>query len=441
MISKFFLSHPSDTAAKRKNLRLFITGRKLLAVLLALSTIFLTASCGSSRKMIEVNENTRTLRLALRAGIYSDVIIESLYPFEEANNVYCEVLELGEDELHSLISADAGNAEGDYDFCMVDGSWMAEYTSKGILANLSDLGYELDEDIIPATTSICYNNGSLYLAPYYGNVTVLLYNKSLVDFAGYEADDIESLEDILAICQKAKAARNLGFMYRGDTPNNLVVDFLPILLSFGGWVVDEENHPTIDTPEFRDALAFYKTLIATGEAASKDDMIQAIANGAATMGVGWPGWYTPSKRSSADYFALSGRAAADSKAYNANVYGIWTVGIPANSGNKELAIQLLSYLMDPKVQRATVERGGVPCRYSSLKDPEVLSRFPQYEVVCDALEGGVYRPVMEQWPDFYTILGEKLDKILKGEIPMEQGLKEAQLELEEMLGEGSSGTE
>ena len=68
------------------------------------------------------------------------------------------------------------------------------------------------------------------------------------------------------------------------------------------------------------------------------------------MGIAWPGWYTPTADSAADYIALSGKATDDAQAYNANVYGIWCLGIPSNSQNKELAAELLTYLMDPEVQ-------------------------------------------------------------------------------------------
>ena len=89
--------------------------------------------------------------------------------------------------------------------------------------------------------------------------------------------------------------------------------------------------------------------------------------------------------------------------------------------------------MDPKVQKSTVAYGGVPCRYSSLKDPDILLQFPQYEPVCQALEGGVYRPIMAEWTDFYTILGTEMDLMIKGEKSVDQGLAEAQHKLEEML--------
>ena len=77
------------------------------------------------------------MTIALRGGTYADVIKECLPAFEAENNVSIEVLDLGEDDLHSSIALDAINATGTYDLVMVDGSWMAEFTANGVLANLS----------------------------------------------------------------------------------------------------------------------------------------------------------------------------------------------------------------------------------------------------------------------------------------------------------------
>lgn len=416
--------------------------KKFLALLLALVMSLSLVACGGGGETSTDSGSEDTgsssgsptkMTLVLRSGVYADVIKECLPAFEAENNVTCEVQELSEADLYSNIALDAINAQGTYDLCMVDGSWMAEYTENGVLANLSELGYELDDDIIEATTSICYVDGDVYLAPYYGNVTVLMFNKANVEAAGYSADTIASLDDVLKICQQAQADGKKGFIYRGDGQNNLVVDFLPILLSFGGWVIDENNQPTVNTDEFKAAMNFYLELIATGDAEVKDDLIASIDTGAGTMGIGWPGWYTPTADSTADYIALSGAASAGAEAYNSNVYGIWTIGVPANSQNKELAVKLLSYLMDPEVQKSTVASGGVPCRYSSLQDEEVLATYPQYEVVCQALESGVYRPVIAEWTQFYTILGTEMDNIINGMKTVDQGLADAQANLEELM--------
>ena len=410
--------------------------RKLLTLVLAGAMVCSLAACGGNNnsESSETSADGRTqMSIALRGGVYADVLKECLPAFEEEHNVTIDVQELSEEDLHTSVALNATSAEGAYDLCMVDGSWMAEFTDAGVLANLTELGYELDEDIIEAMTSICYVDDNVYLAPYYGNVTVLMLNKAIVEEAGYTADTVDSLEAVLDICQQAQANGKKGFIYRGDNQNNLVVDFLPILLSYGGWVVDENNQPTVNSEEFVNAMNYYMELIATGEAQVKDDLVASVDSGAAAMGIAWPGWYTPTADTPADYIALNGKATPDAEANNANVYGIWCLGIPSNSQNKELAAELLAYLMDPEVQYGTVASGGVPCRYSSLQDEEVLAQYPQYEVVCQALESGVYRPVIAEWTEFYTTLGSEMDNIINGAKTVEEGLNDAQAALEELM--------
>ncbi|MBR1690442.1 MAG: extracellular solute-binding protein [Oscillibacter sp.] len=426
--------------------------KKLFALILTLAMAMSLVACGGSKTNEPASSGSTTpaattepaktdapaapttLTLALRGGTYADVIKECLPAFEAENNVTCDVLELSEGDLLSKVGLDASNKEGAYDLIMVGSSNVATILGNDVAANLSELGYSFDDDIIPATTTTCMKDGQIYLAPYYGNVSVLMFNKQLVADAGYDADSIQSLDDIMKICAAAKAAGKNGFLYRGDNPSNLVVDFLPILCAYGGWVVDENNKPTCTTDEFKAALNFYLDLIATGTAQVKDDIIASIDTGAGAMTIGWPGWYTPTADTTGDYCALRGAAHTGDQSYNANIYGSWTIGIAANSTKKEMALKLLEYLMDADVQYATIPSGGVPCRYSALLDEKVLETYPQYAAVCEALENGVYRPVMEEWTEFYTILGTELDNIVNGVKTVDAGLADAQMQLEMLMG-------
>mgnify|MGYP000280780872 FL=1 len=186
--------------------------KKALSLILALAMALSLAACGGGKTETPSDSNTPAdntsaeptkLSLILRGGTYADVIKECLPAFEAEHNVVCEVQELSEGDLYSGIALDAINDKGSYDLCMVDGSWMAEFTENGVLANLTELGYSLDEDVIPATTTICYVGDDLYLAPYYGNVTVLLYNKANVEAAGYTV----------------KCGRHVTFMRDGQPQN------------------------------------------------------------------------------------------------------------------------------------------------------------------------------------------------------------------------------
>ncbi len=257
------------------------------------------------------------LTLILRGGTYGDVIKAALPEFEAANNCTCEVLELAFDELHTKIALDAVNAQGAYDLCMVDGSWMAEFTANNVLANLSDMGYSFDEDIIPATTSICKVGDSIYLAPFFGNVTVLLYNKQLIADAGYTPEDIDTFADVMDIAQKTNAAGKLGFIVRGGSGDNIVSDFIPHLLAYGGWVVDENNKPTVNTDAFK--AAFSPTTSTSTNWATpwiRTISLRPSTAGSAAMAIGWPGWYVPSADSAASYVVIPTKLDAADTAKN-----------------------------------------------------------------------------------------------------------------------------
>ncbi|MCR4895548.1 MAG: extracellular solute-binding protein [Lachnospiraceae bacterium] len=406
--------------------------RRVLSSILTLSIgISVLSGCGSVQSQVDAT-HTKSLTLALRDGTYSDVIRSCLPAFEEQTGITCEVVNFSEDDLHNLL-LDEGGRSSQYDLCMADASWTAQLYAEGVVADLSELGYSIDNDIIPATTAISYYGDHLYLVPYFGNVTVLLYNKDLIKSSGVDLNSDSSLADVMEVAKYAESIGKAGFLYRGDTENNLVVDFLPILLAYGGWVVDENNRPTVNTPVFVEAMNAYLNLIATGEAMDKSTLIASIENGEGAMAIGWPGWYTPTELSPANYCSISGKLDENSISYNANVYGIWMLGICGDSSKKEAAAQLLTYLMDKNVQKETIAIGGVPCRYSSLRDEAVLAQYPQYDAICDALQGGTYRPTLEKWPEFYTILGNAMRQIIDGEISVENGLNQAQKELENTI--------
>ena len=418
--------------------------KRPLALALALATAVSLTACGSSGGTSETGsgdsgsasgEPTK-MTLILRGGAYGESLEASLPAFEEEHNVDIEVMLMSFDDLHTGIALDAVNGVGTYDLCMVDGSWMAEFTENGVLANLSELGYSFDNDIIPATTEICIVDDEIYLAPYYGNVTVMMYNKQLLADAGYTPEEIDSFADVQDIAQKTRAAdpSKNGFLIRGGSADNILSDFLPHLVAHGGWVVDENNNPTVDTPEFKAAMEDYLALYNVGGTLDKDDIVASVTSGETAMAQIWPGWYTPTADGPADYITIPTKLTDDSEPLDAvALQGVWCIGIPDNAPHKELAVELLEYVMSPEVQLASIENDGVPCRYSCLTDPTVLETYPHLETVCGALETGVYRPAIAEWTEFTNILGTEMDNIIQGTKTMDEALSYAQEQLEQLM--------
>ena len=417
--------------------------KKALSLILALAMALSLAACGGSKTETPADNGGSTadntsaeptqMTLILRGGTYAEALKASLPDFEAEHNVKIDVQELSFDDLHTGIALDAVNSTGAYDLCMVDGSWMAEFTENNVLANLSEMGYSFDDDIIPATTTICKVGEDIYLAPFFGNVTVMLYNKQLIADAGYTPEDITTFEDLKVIAQKTKDAGKTGFLIRGGSADNIVSDFIPHLLVHGGWVIDENNQPTVDTPEFKAAMQEYLDLYALGGTMDKDDIVAAIDGGTAALGQAWPGWYVPTADTNANYTVIPTKLNDSDTPKNTSMYGVWCIGIPNNAPHKDLALELLEYVMSPEVQLASIEVGGVPCRTSCLLNEDVLATYPQYETVCAALQTGVYRPVIAEWTQFTNILGTEMDNIIQGTKTIDQGLADAQTQLVELM--------
>ena len=394
---------------------------KKIAVVLSL----LLALCFFSTVLAE---DPQTLTLILRAGTYAEVLKQAIPAFEEANNCKIEFSEETFDDLHTKIALDAVNAEGAYDVLMLDGTWMTEFSENGVLANLSDLGYSFDEDIIPATTAAGVDaEGNIYMLPYYGNVTIFMYNKDLID--KYNDGVVpETWNGILELSQKMKADGVDGYILRQGEGDPNVTDFLPVLKAFGGWVLNEDfTEVTLNTPEAKAALEFYVELYKAGNLLDKDNMVAAINNGSAAMAVGWPGW------GANNYTSIRTKVADDSEEQYTSIYGCWFLGMAENSTKKDLALKFLEYAMDPEVQLATVADGGVPCRESSLLAESSLELKPNLAVVYSALSTGTYRPAVGFYTDLVNTFGPYLGAAVAGTMSVDDALAQGQAACEALL--------
>ena len=360
---------------------------KKFAVILSL----LLALCICS---VSFAQEPETLTLLLRAGTYGEVVKALIPEFEAAHNCKIEFSEETFDDLHTKISMDAINAEGTYDVIVVDGSWKAEFIDNDILADLTELGYEYDADIIPATLPAGVGpDGHAYLIPFYGNVTIFMYNQDLID--KYNNGVVPTnWADVLTLAQTMKADGVDGYLLRAGAGDSNVSDFLPVLKSFGAWVMnDDYSEITINTPEAKAALQMYIDLYKAGNMLDKDNIVAAINSGSAAMGVGWPGW-------GADHYTtIPTKASEDAEAQNSSIYGCWFIGMAANSTHKELALEFLKEVTSAEYQQGTVQIGGVPCRESCLLNEESLAINPNLEVVFGSLSVGTYRPFVTFWSE------------------------------------------
>ena len=89
---------------KRKSLCMILAG------MMALSLTACGGNGGGDSAEASADGST-TMSIALRGGVYADVIKECLPAFEEEHNVTIDVQELSEEDLHTSVALNATSAE------------------------------------------------------------------------------------------------------------------------------------------------------------------------------------------------------------------------------------------------------------------------------------------------------------------------------------------
>lgn len=375
------------------------------------------------------------LVIAARGGTHVDVINAVKAQFEQENNCTIEVLGLEADDLKQKVSLDSKNATGAYDLCMIDDPVMPEMCQADILLNLTENGYTEDSDFVKASLDIGrypYAEGDIYALPFAGNVTLLFYNQAVLDEIGVQVPD--NWEDVLAAAKKATDAGKVGYVIRGQQGNPIVGDYLPILWAYGGDIFDADWNVLVDSAEAKQALQMYMDLLASGANYEKNDIVSSVSDGKAAMSLGWPSWYISDGAATAGYARIPGKVSAASSDNASGVIGNWMMAVTANSGNKELAQELLVYLTSAETQKSAADKGAVPTRTSVFEDQELAAQYPFYSTLLEGTQMSRVRPRTPLWSEIENVYGIELSNAISGTKDIDTALADAKAAIEKVIG-------
>ena len=370
-------------------------------------------SCGNSTNNTTTPSTEKTITIAARSGSHTDVINAVVADFAKDNNCTVNVISFSADELHNEILNNISNEKAIYDLVMIDDPLMPEYIEKNALANLTQLGYSDDEDFVEKSRLLGkdpYPLGATYSLPFSGNVQLIFYNPDLITSPSM----LDNWESILSSCTKIKATGKDGYAIRGQSGNPIVSDFLPILWAFGGDLFDENNKLILDSKESREALEFYCKLYQSGNSYEKDELVEAITSGSASVALGWPSWFAASGESSASIAQIPGKRSASSETLPTGEIGNWLLGVTQNSQEQEVALKLAVYLTSEDVQRKALEFGGIPTRKSIFRDPDILNRYPYFQQLYSGTNNSRVRPRTTKWSKIEEVFGAELVKCIEG---------------------------
>jgi len=281
--------------------------------------------------------------------------MESLKSEFEADNpgikVNFQVMEEG--DLRSAVTSDVANKAGQYDIVTIGAyevpQWGADGWLTDLTSDLADDTYDVG-DILPPVKDALSVDGKQYAVPFYGESSILMYNKEILDSKGVKLSNNPTWNEVAAAAKKVNSAETAGICLRGKPGwGDLFAPLTTVVQTFGGTWYDMNWDAKVNAPEFVQAVTFYKDLLAS--AGQKDpvsysfnECLTALKTGKVAM------WYDASVAASmleADDSPVKGKMgyshAPVVKTKEAGWLWSWNLAVPANTQNKDAAVKFIKW--------------------------------------------------------------------------------------------------
>lgn len=172
---------------------------------------------------------------------------------------------LEENVLRQKVTTDIATKGGQFDVLTIGTYEVPIWGKQGWLVSLNDLPAEYDvEDLLPAIRGGLTVDGNLYAAPFYGESSMVMYRKDLMDAAGLTMPEAPTWDDIkkAAAAMTDKDKEQYGICLRGKAGWGENMAFLTAMSnSFGARWFDENWKPQFDGQAWKDTLSFYLDLM------------------------------------------------------------------------------------------------------------------------------------------------------------------------------------
>ncbi len=364
---------------------------------------------------------------------------------------------LEENVLRQKVTTDIATKGGQYDIITIGTYEVPIWAKQGWLVSLDKLGDDYDvNDLLPAIKGGLSMDGKLYAAPFYGESSMVMYRKDLMDKAGLKMPDAPTWDFIRQAADKMTDRANgiNGICLRGKAGWGENMAFLTAMSnSFGARWFDEKWNPQFDQPEWKDTLQFYVDMMkADGpEGASNNGFNENLAlfqQGKCGMWIDATvaaSFVTDPKASTvADKvgFALAPDKGLGKRG---NWLWAWSLAVPAGSQKVDAAEKFISWATSKHYAELVASKEGwanVPpgTRTSLYNNPEYQKAAAFAKMTLDSINAadpthptvkavpyvGVQFVAIPEFEGLGTTVGQLFSAALAGQSSVDDALKQAQ---------------
>jgi sorbitol/mannitol transport system substrate-binding protein len=394
--------------------------------------------------------------------------------FEKQNpGIKVKFVTYTEGDLRAAIQKDVSTHSNSFNVVMIGPYDAPLFAKNGWLVDLtkqyaaSDTSYDVSDLLPPIAKSLSYN-GDLYASPFYGESSMLFYNKALLSAAGVTMPLHPTWTQVQAAAAKVNQPGKVsGICLRGLAgwgDNMAALD--TVINTFGGQWYDMNWKAQLDSPAVSQAVNFYVNLVKNyGEPGASNDsfnqLLTLYGQGKCAM------WYdatvaaTSIAGSYPSVFAQTGYAFAPvEKTTSSGWLWSWALGIPQGVSDQGVAWKWISWATSKQYDTLVAQKYGwsaVPpgTRTSLYNNPDyqkAASAFaditlksidgtdPQHPTVNPVPYVGVQFVDIPQFETLGLTVGQQIAGAIAGTESVTQALQAAQSAASAYTPQQLSGT-
>jgi sorbitol/mannitol transport system substrate-binding protein len=363
---------------------------------------------------------------------------------------------LEENVLRQKVTTDIATKGGQYDIITIGTYEVPIWAKQNWLVPLDKLGADYDvDDLLPAIRGGLSVDGKLYAAPFYGESSMVMYRKDLMEKAGLTMPDAPTWDFIRQAADKMTDRANgiNGICLRGKAGWGENMAFLTAMSnSFGARWFDEKWTPQFDQPEWKDTLQFYVDMMkADGpDGASNNGFNENLAlfqQGKCGMWIDATvaaSFVTGKDSTVADKvgFALAPDKGLGKRG---NWLWAWSLAVPAGSQKVDAAEKFISWATSKHYAELVASKEGwanVPpgTRTSLYANADYQAAAPFAKMTLDSINAadpthptvkpvpyvGVQFVAIPEFEGIGTTVGQLFSAALAGQSSVDDALKQAQ---------------
>lgn len=330
-----------------------------------------------------------------------------------------------------------------YDIYGVDQMWVRSFSRSGFLATLDQFVDKYGTNLsnyFPNIVEIGNLGGVQYSFPLSAIPVIYMYRGDWMKEAGITKPDtytevLETAKKLTKDFDGDGVMDRWGWATRGTRGNPITWTYLPMLWSFGGKIFDDNMKPVYNSKEAVDAVKYFKELNRysppgwhTGYETTQF-LAQNKAAQTVMMMVLAPMLDDPERSKVVGKVDFS---RVPKQEIRRAILGLWTIGVSANSKNKEAAYLFLDYISQPEIAKMMGFHAHGPTMPFIYTDPEA-PRY--YKAAGESLEVALPPPLIPEAEAWFVSIGSALQQALSGEFTPQQAMDESVKYIYDLLKE------